>query len=69
MNGATTDLGVLAGGTNSYALGLNNSNQVVGSSSSLMGNHAVSWQNGVANESQSSNQPIQLGIEGSVWCQ
>ncbi|MGA2853484.1 MAG: Ig-like domain-containing protein, partial [Verrucomicrobiota bacterium] len=50
INGATTDLGVLAGGTNSYALGLNNANQIVGASLTLTGSHAVIWQNGVAKD-------------------
>ena len=45
--GLVTDLGVLTGGTNSYALGLNNSNQVVGASSAVSGDRAVVWQNGV----------------------
>ena len=45
-----TDLGILAGGTNSYALGLNNSNQVVGASSMAGGTHAVMWENGVASD-------------------
>jgi RHS repeat-associated protein len=44
--GVVIDLGVLTGGTNSYALGLNNSNQVVGASSTASGNHAVVWLDG-----------------------
>jgi len=44
--GAVTDLGTLPGGTNSFALALNNSNQVVGTSSAGNGNHAVVWQAG-----------------------
>jgi probable HAF family extracellular repeat protein len=43
-------LGVLSGGTDSYALGLNNANQIVGASLTLTGNHALIWQNGVAND-------------------
>jgi len=49
-SGFATDLGVLLGGTNSYALGLNNSNQVVGASSTANGNHAVVWQNKTVND-------------------
>ncbi len=47
-NGAVTDLGIVLGTTNSYALGLNNSNQVVGAST-LNNNltHAFLWQDGV----------------------
>ena len=49
-SGVVTDLGVLTGGTNSYALGLNNSNQVVGASATSGGIHAVVWQSGVVND-------------------
>jgi probable HAF family extracellular repeat protein len=49
-DGTVTDLGVLTGGTNSYALGLNNSNQVVGASSTRTENHAVVWQGGIIND-------------------
>ena len=45
-NGGFADLGVLAGGTNSYALGLNNSIGVVGMASAVAGTHAFLWQNG-----------------------
>jgi probable HAF family extracellular repeat protein len=48
--GVVADLGLLAGGTNSYALGLNNSNLVVGASSTMAGNHAVVWQGGIIND-------------------
>ena len=54
-NGLAQDLGTLAGGTNSYALGLNNSNQVVGSSSYTSGAHATLWQNGTVNDLNSLN--------------
>jgi len=44
-SGGLSDLGVLPGGTNSYALGLNNSNQVVGASTTSNGVlRAFLWQ-------------------------
>jgi probable HAF family extracellular repeat protein len=47
-NGTFTDLGILAGGTNSYALGINNSNHVVGVSTVSDGvEQAFLWSNGV----------------------
>src|SRR6266542_2426362 len=50
-NGRITDLGLLPGGTNSYALALNNSNQVVGVSSIGDGTpHAFVWRNGVMSD-------------------
>jgi probable HAF family extracellular repeat protein len=47
-NGTIVDLGVLPGGTNSYARGVNNSNQIAGWSEIEPGGayHAVIWQNG-----------------------
>ena len=45
-SGWAQDLGTLAGGTNSYALGLNNSNQVVGGASYASATHAALWQSG-----------------------
>jgi probable HAF family extracellular repeat protein len=44
--GWAVDLGTLPGGTNSYALGLNRSNVVVGVSSLVSGAHAVMWRDG-----------------------
>ena len=41
-----TDLGVLPGGNDSVALGINNSGQVVGRSSSFDGDRAVLWEAG-----------------------
>jgi probable HAF family extracellular repeat protein len=49
-SGWALDLGALRSETNSYALGLNNSNQVVGASSYKSGLHAVLWQNGTIND-------------------
>ena len=45
--GAVGDLGLLPGGSGSYALGLNNSNQVVGAASLGTSRHAVLWQGGL----------------------
>ncbi len=46
-NGSVTDLDTLPGGTNSFALGLNNGGQIVGVSSTHSGTtHAFLWQNG-----------------------
>ena len=44
--GVVTDLGLLAGGSSSYALGLNNSNQVVGAASIGSTYHATLWKAG-----------------------
>jgi probable HAF family extracellular repeat protein len=61
-SGSLSDLGVLAGGTNSYALGLNNSNQVVGASTICNGVvHAFLWQNGALTDLNS------LLPVGSSW--
>jgi len=49
--GRVIDLGTLPGGTNSYALGLNNFNQVVGVSSVLKGaSRAFLWDNGAISD-------------------
>jgi probable HAF family extracellular repeat protein len=48
QNGSISDIATLAGGTNSYALGINNSNVVVGASSGSNGvTHAFIWKAGV----------------------
>jgi probable HAF family extracellular repeat protein len=48
--GNVADLGLLSGGTNSYAFGMNNSNSIVGTASSGSGAHAFLWQNGFIND-------------------
>jgi probable HAF family extracellular repeat protein len=48
--GNVADLGLLSGGTNSYAFGMNNSNSIVGTASSASGAHAFLWQNGFIND-------------------
>jgi probable HAF family extracellular repeat protein len=48
QGGSVSDIATLAGGTNSYALGINNSNVVVGASSVSNGiTHAFIWKAGV----------------------
>jgi probable HAF family extracellular repeat protein len=45
-SGDVIDLGILPGGTNSYALGINNSNEIVGASSTASGLHGFLWEGG-----------------------
>ncbi len=49
-SGSIADLGLLSGGSNSFAFGLNNSNSVVGTASSVSGTHAFLWQGGFIND-------------------
>jgi probable HAF family extracellular repeat protein len=44
--GSVIDLGILIGGTNSYALGVNNKSHAVGGASTSSGIHAFLWRNG-----------------------